>query len=159
MDMRARRLANLFERGRRLHWQNMQTLCANQFHLRLAAVRPPRLDLIYRTIQLVAAVRFIQAQGYVSSATLDAFLDDLFDAVAQKDAARIERLVAIYAASFGDERAFSALVAQDVIYAVLGKELPNYQTALARTGSAVIKTTCLYCAEAFDDEKTLRALR
>lgn len=158
MDPKAKRLANLLKRGRLLHWQNARALAAARLGLRLPEAVMPRADLVYRTVQIVGAVRFVQARRYLAGAALDGFLGDVYDGVAGKDARRLEKLVEIYAGAFDDERRFSELVANDLAHALLGKASQAASAALSQTPGAVLKTTCLYCAEVFGDAATVRAL-
>lgn len=158
MDPRVKRLANLLQRGRRLHWQNARALAGARLGVRLPDAPLPRADLVYRTVQLVGAVRFIQARGYLRGPALDGFLGALYDEVAGRDAARVERLLEIYAGAFDDEARFAELVATDLCHALTGEVAASGVAALSSSPAAVLKTTCLYCAEAFGDQATVRAL-
>ena len=156
--MRAKRLANLLERGRRLHWQNARTLASTRLRTSLPERIGFRADLVYRTIQLVGAIRFVEARGYLEGGALDAFLEALHDEVAGEDSVRIDRMLEVYAGAFHDERRFAEVVTTDLSHALFGKARPEARAALAQTPAAVLKTTCLYCAEVFGDAAALRAL-
>ena len=157
-DARAGRLANLLSRGRSLHWDNAQTLVAARLGRRLPAAMPARAGLVYRTAQLVSAVRFIEGRRYLRGAALDDFLAALFVAVSGQDADRIERMVALYAASFDDEARYGQTVSTDLCHALFGAVQESVRALFVATPRAVHRTTCLYCAETFGDVATVQRL-
>lgn len=158
MSTQAKRLSNLLLRGRRLHWQNAQQIAAERFRLRLPIATPPRVELVYRTLQLVSAIRFIQARRYLQGVALDGFLSSLYDAVAQKESARIEKMMEVYAACFDDEERLADVVGVDLCHAILGKSHDELVLAFRKSPRSIHRTTSLYCAETFRDAEMLRKL-
>lgn len=158
MDERARRLSNLLGRGRALHWQNARVLVTRVAGAAAPTAMPPRADLVYRSAQLVTAVRFIEARRYLPEPALDGFIADLERLAAGSSAERIARLTEIYAACFEEEARFDATLTQDLSHALLGRVDAALVAAMAATPRALTRTTCLYCAEVFGDHATLRAL-
>lgn len=158
MSTNAKRLSNLFVRGRRLHWQNAQKIAAERFRLRLPNTTPPRVDLVYRTLQLVSAVRFIQSRAYLQGAALDEFLSALYEDVAKKDGSRIDKMLDVYAACFDDEDRLADVVGNDLCHAILGKSHNELMLAFRKSPRSIHRTTSLYCAETFRDGEMLRQL-
>lgn len=158
MSSQAKRLSNLFVRGRRLHWQNAQKIAAERFRIRLPHVTPPRVELVYRTLQLVSAIRFIQSRAYLQGDALDNFLSVLYTAVVQKEGPRIDKMMEVYAACFDDEERLADVVGLDLCHAILGKSHDQLILAFRKSPRAIHRTTSLYCAETFRDDEMLRKL-
>ena len=151
------RLLNLLERGRRLHYDNANTLAARVLRGRLPAKTPAMADLVYCAVQLVFALTFIEERGYLGGA-YDAFTDQLFSKVAGAHAQRVHGLISTYAQSLPEPARFSAVIAQDLCAALLGKVEPAYVQALGGTAGAMQRTTQLYCAMTFGDRAMVAKL-
>ena len=153
------RLLNLLERGRRLHYENANTLAARVLRGRLPAKTPAMADLVYRAVQLVFALTFIEERGYLAGQHYDTFTDQLFAQVAGPHAQRVHGLVTTYAQSLPEPARFSAVIAQDLCASLLGKVEPAYAQALGGTAAAMQRTTQLYCAMTFDDRTMVARLQ
>lgn len=157
-EVRVKQLSNLLSRGRQLHWRNAAKLARAQLKTRLPDRAPPLADLVYKAVQLLMAVDFIERRGYFEGAALDAFGGQLFRRVAGDDLARVHGLVGNYSAVFHDEQAFIDTVCRDLSHGMFGGSSPERIEALSGTPRALLKTTHLYCAQTFRDTEVIRKL-
>lgn len=158
-DTRTERLANLFSRGRQLHWTNAVQIAQRSFRAgRYPNTPPPVVTLVYKALQLIFATSFLEQRGYLAGPELERFGASLFQKVAGDQLPRVHHLAQTYAGAFDDEARFTGLVCRDLCHALTGGAEPAHMEALAGTPRAVTKTTQLYCAEVFGDARVVRAL-
>lgn len=153
-----KQLGNLLGRGRQLHWANFGKLARSQLRVKLPQSPSPLTDVVYRAVQLLVAMDFIERRAYLQGAALDQFGSSLFQGVAGQDLARIHGLVQNYAPTYEDEGAFVSVVSRDLSHAIFGKVSASTTQALAGTPRAMLTTTQLYCAQVFGDTEMMRRL-
>jgi hypothetical protein len=156
---RVERLANLFSRGRQLHWRNAAQLAHTHIRPgRYPEQAPPVVTLVYKALQLILATSFLERRAYLEGEALERFGALLFTQVAGPELPRVHRLAETYAQAFDDEARFVALVSRDLCHALTGASRPEHAQALAGAPEAVRKTTHLYCAQVFGDSQVVRRL-
>ncbi len=148
---KVKQLANLFARGRALHYDNARRI------IRLPPKLSLRADLVYRAMQITVAFVLMEQRRYLDETSHDAFTDAVFASVTGEHADRVMRLVEVYASVYADKQAFVATCARDLSAALTGEVNDAFVIALRGTPGAVAKMTEFYVAQVFNDQALMRA--